>query len=61
MKDPMEAKMMDENNQINYSHYCERCNYNKFDHYVNGAPGAVYTCNHPDKEKFEECPLEEQT
>ena len=62
MKNPMEIKMvygLSMPDKINYSHHCERCEYSKFDHYVEGAPGAVYTCNHPDKENIEGCPLEE--
>lgn len=26
---------------------CENCKYGIQDHYVNGAPTAVYTCGHP--------------
>jgi hypothetical protein len=38
---------------------CSKCDYGQFDHYVEGAPRTVYTCEHPNKENIEEdCPLE---
>ena len=34
---------------------CEECPYGEYDHYVEGSPCAVYTCNHTERYVCDKC------